>query len=119
MNEVHIGACRWRDSMPRLSVLDLSFLLKPQKKRCVLLRPRHFFRSSTACASSFSSAQFWFGDRHHLLRGGCLSVAPRVLLHEALVHLPLPLVATFFLILVVVFLILVGGRSGGRGEGGG
>jgi hypothetical protein len=37
MNEMHIGACRWRDSMPRLSVLALSFLLKVQKKRCVLL----------------------------------------------------------------------------------
>jgi hypothetical protein len=39
------------------------------------------------------------------------------LLHEALVHLPLPLVATVFFFLVVVFFILVGGRSGGRGGG--
>jgi hypothetical protein len=37
------------------------------------------------------------------------------LLHEALVHLPLPLVATVSFFLVVVFFILVGGRSGGRG----
>jgi hypothetical protein len=93
---MHIGACRWRDSMPRLSVLALSFLLKLQKKRCVLLVRVYFFRSSAACASSFSSAQFWFEDRHHLFRGGCFSVVPRLLLHEALVHLPLPLVATFF-----------------------
>jgi hypothetical protein len=81
----------------------------------VLLVRVYLFRSSAACASSVSSAQFWFEDSHHLLRGGCLSVVHRVLLHEALVHLTLPLVATFFFFLVVVFFILVGGRSGGRG----
>lgn len=93
---MHIGACRWWDSMPRLSVLALSFLLKLQKKRCVLLVRVYFLRSSAACASSLYSAQFWFEDRHLLFRGGCFSVVPRFLLHEALVHLPLPLVATFF-----------------------
>jgi hypothetical protein len=110
MNEMHIG-----DSIPRLYVLALSFLLRLHKKRCVVLVRVYFLRSSAACASSFSSAQFWFEDRHHLFRGGCLSVVPRVLLHEALVHLPLPLVAAFSFFLVVVFFILVGGRSGGRG----